>query len=297
MTALRKILVVDDDPVVGKSFNRVLDGKGYVVVTAHDGPEALNRLAEGEYDLVVTDIRMPGMDGIEVTERVKAKRPWIPVVIVTGYGTADNENRARAAGVAGFLRKPLAPTDIENSARLALAPAAETAPAAPAIAAEEALEPAEMPPLAAPRRGIARGLETAAMMVVGPLVALAFIVAAPFVGLALLAWIGVAAFARSPLGRVTKNLAMFVMAPLVGLVYAIAAPFVGLTALAAMGLRAARERDVVRRATRSGLRHAQNVALFFAAPFIGLAYAVAFPFIGAWLLVRSMRKNRAADRA
>lgn len=290
MTALRKILVVDDDPVVGKSFNRVLDGKGYLVVTAHDGPEALNRLAEGEYDLVVTDIRMPGMDGIEVTERVKAKRPWIPVVIVTGYGTEDNETRARAAGVAGFLRKPLAPTDIENSARLALAPAAT-----PAATTEVAPEAAEMPALPGPRHGMAKGLEAAGMMVVAPLVALAFVVAAPFVGLALLVWMGIAALAHSPAGRVAKNLAMFLVAPLVGLAYTIAAPFVGLVALAGMGMRVARERNVAPRVTRSVLRHGRNVALFFAAPFIGLAYAIAFPFIGAWLLVRSLRKNRATD--
>src|SRR5512133_1073795 len=106
MSAVRKVLVVDDDPVVGKSFNRVLSGKGYIVVTAHDGPEALKRLAESEYDVVFTDIRMPGMDGIEVAERVKAKRPWTPVVIVTGYGSTANEERARAAGVSAFLNKP-----------------------------------------------------------------------------------------------------------------------------------------------------------------------------------------------
>ena len=48
-------MLVDDDPVVGKSFNRVLSGKGYVVVTAHDGPEALKRLAEGDYETVSND--------------------------------------------------------------------------------------------------------------------------------------------------------------------------------------------------------------------------------------------------
>jgi CheY-like chemotaxis protein len=64
MNTLRKILIVDDDPVVGKSFDRVLSGRGYVVVTASDGAEALRKIAAEKYDAVFTDIRMPGMDGI-----------------------------------------------------------------------------------------------------------------------------------------------------------------------------------------------------------------------------------------
>ena len=66
MNTLRKFLVVDDDPVIGKSFDRVLSGRGYAVVTAKDGPEALRKMADEAYDVVYTDIRMPGMDGIEV---------------------------------------------------------------------------------------------------------------------------------------------------------------------------------------------------------------------------------------
>ena len=76
MRALRKVLVVDDDPVVGKSFERVLAQKGYAVITAQDGQEALNKLAEGNFDAVYTDIRMPGMGGLEVAARVKERKPW-----------------------------------------------------------------------------------------------------------------------------------------------------------------------------------------------------------------------------
>src|SRR3989304_1302801 len=101
MSALRKVLVVDDDPVVGRSFTRVLSKKGYVVVTAENGREAWDRIGREEYDLVFTDIKMPGMNGLEVAEQVKARRPWIPVVIVTGYGSAGPSARARAAGGAG----------------------------------------------------------------------------------------------------------------------------------------------------------------------------------------------------
>ena len=97
MSALRKVLVVDDDPVVGKSFNRVLASKGYAVITAANGEEALAKLQSEDYDVVFTDLRMPGMNGLEVAERVKARQPWTPVVLVTGYGSHASEERARAA--------------------------------------------------------------------------------------------------------------------------------------------------------------------------------------------------------
>src|SRR5665213_2267878 len=121
MTASRKVLVVDDDPAVRKSIDRVLTGKGYAVITAENGEEAMRKLNEEKYDLVYTDIRMPGMSGLEVAEQVKAQRPWTPVVSITGYGTEAAEARAKAAGVSGFVHKPLSPEMIEDSARDALA--------------------------------------------------------------------------------------------------------------------------------------------------------------------------------
>ena len=129
MTASRKVLVVDDDPAVRKSFDRVLSSKGYAVITAENGEEALRKLNEEKYDLVYTDIRMPGMSGLEVAEQVKARKPWTPVVIITGYGTDAAQARAKAAGVSSFVHKPLSPEMIEGSARDALAaPAAQVWP-------------------------------------------------------------------------------------------------------------------------------------------------------------------------
>ena len=77
MSALRKVLVVDDDAVVGKSFHRVLsENKGYVVTTVENAHEALKQMREQSFDVVFTDIKMPGMDGVELAERVKASQPW-----------------------------------------------------------------------------------------------------------------------------------------------------------------------------------------------------------------------------
>src|SRR4051794_24813548 len=113
MSALRKVLVVDDDPVAGKSFKRVLSGKGYIVVTAEDGYDALAKVQAETYDLVYTDLRMPGMSGLEVAQSIKTRQPWMPVVVVTGYGSDRSEERARSVGVADFLHKPLSPEMIE----------------------------------------------------------------------------------------------------------------------------------------------------------------------------------------
>jgi len=223
MTAAPKILVVDDDPVVCRSFDRVLTSKGYAVITAESGEEALRKLNEEKYDAVYTDIRMPGMNGLEVAENIKARRPWTPVVIITGYGTEAAETRAKAAGVASFLRKPLSPEMIEDSARDVLAERPREPPAGAEVAAVEA----------------------------------------------------------AGIGTVLKNIALFFAAPFIGLAYIIALPFVGFAVLAALAARAAAKTETVK-AVGVALKH---VGMLIAAPFIGLAYIVLVPIIGLGLLL------------
>lgn len=181
MNATHKVLVVDDDPVVGSSIDRVLSGKGYAVITASNGEEALERLAREDYDVVYTDIRMPGMDGLEVARRIKATRPWLPVVIVTGYGTEQNEMQAIEMGTAGFLRKPLSPEVIEGSLDRAIASA--QAPAAAPAAAAATVEPAA--------HGFWPFARNVGLFIAAPFIGLAYILAFPFVGLGMLAWMGV----------------------------------------------------------------------------------------------------------
>src|SRR5574337_515791 len=180
MSALRKVLVVDDDPVVGKSFERVLAGKGYSVIVAHDAAQALERMREAEVDLLVTDIRMPGMDGLELAERVKERRPWTPVLIVTGYGTAADEERARAAGVSAFLHKPLSPDMSEGSTEEALREA-------PQVAAAAVEAPVAEPEAAVPVRE--SRLKNIALFFAAPFIGLAYAIVMPIAGIATLAWI------------------------------------------------------------------------------------------------------------
>jgi len=232
MSVTRKILVVDDDPVVGKSIGRVLSNKGYAVISARNGEEALSKLDSEKYDLVFTDIKMPGMSGLEVAERVRASQPWLPVVIVTGYGTDANEARAAAAGVSGFLRKPLSPEMIESSTEEALHQS-EAAPAAASVAAE--LEEA----VVAAKPEIAKGeniFKNIALFLAAPFIGLAYVIAMPFVGAGMLAWMGgKALFNKFP---TLKHVVMTVSAPFIGLAFILVAPLVGIGALGWYGTKA-----------------------------------------------------------
>lgn len=294
MSALRKVLVVDDDPVVGKSFNRVLtDEKGYIVVTAKNAHEALRKIREESYDVVFTDIKMPGMDGVELAERVKSRQPWIPVVIVTGYGTVDNEDRAKAAGVSAFLRKPLSPEIIEESAHDALLqPIAR--PVVHEAVADTTEQRVQVTPLAT--RSSAKGM---ALAMVSPFIGLAFAVLMPLVGLATLAWVAVSAMAANPLVRKVavhvKNIGLFLAAPFIGLAYAMSLPLVGVGMLAWVGWQAfaANPKNAKTAATL------KQTGSFIAAPFIGLAFAVMLPLVGtgmlAWVGIRGLMSQQPAQ--
>ena len=244
MSALRKILVVDDDPVVGKSFDRVLSGKGYAVITASNAQEALSKIDAEDYDLVFTDIKMPGMSGLDMAEQVKQRRPWLPVVIVTGYGSPDNEARAEAAGVSAFLRKPLSPEMIEGSAARALS--AKVAAAASEPAAPAPVEAAAVEPQTAAQR-VARSVKNVALFLAAPFIGLAYILTFPIVGLGMLAWMGIqaqkkksertATLRRAP-SSVAKSTAVFLAAPFIGLAYVVVGPIIGLGMLLWFGIQA-----------------------------------------------------------
>ena len=239
MNASRKVLVVDDDPAVRKSIDRVLSSKGYAVITAENGEEAMRKLNEEKYDLVYTDIRMPGISGLEVAEQVKARKPWTPVVIITGYGTDAAEARAKAAGVSSFVHKPLSPEMIEGSARDALA-----APAPQVVAPPAAVEAPQAEP-AATRSALLNIL----LFFAAPFIGLAYIVAFPFVGLGVMAVLAARVAAKNETVKTVaitlKNIAMVFAAPVFGLVYVVLFPFIGLATLVWLAGRAvaARTRD------------------------------------------------------
>jgi CheY-like chemotaxis protein len=178
MNTKLQVLVIDDDAVVGRSFDRVLSGKGYEVDTALSGEEGLRDIESHNYDVVFTDIKMPGMDGLEVAERIREKCPWTPVVVITGYGTDENEAKASVLGVSGFVRKPLTPEIIENITLKALETPVESEAAANDAETVE-VAPAETLRGWAKVKQIARNI---GLFLAAPFIALGYVIALPIVG-------------------------------------------------------------------------------------------------------------------
>jgi CheY-like chemotaxis protein len=192
MNAKRHVLVIDDDAVVGRSFDRVLSDKGYEVDTALNGEEGLKDIESQDYDVIFTDIKMPGMDGLEVAERIKARCPWTPVVVITGYGTEENEARAHVLGVNGFVRKPLTPEMIESVTLKALEKPVEALEAAnePTVAEAE---------VAAPLTGwkkVSRVARNIGLFLAAPFIALGYVIALPAVGFYMFAKLGYEAYQK-----------------------------------------------------------------------------------------------------
>jgi ActR/RegA family two-component response regulator/glycine cleavage system H lipoate-binding protein len=101
-----RILAVDDEKVVLDSYRRILAPEGYSIDTVETGPEALSLLRLDAYDFVITDLKMPDMDGVEVVKAVKVLRPDVDVVVITGYGTIETAVETMARGACEYLRKP-----------------------------------------------------------------------------------------------------------------------------------------------------------------------------------------------
>jgi len=102
-----KILLVDDEEMVRKPFEKILAGSGHEVIPAGDGVEALEIFADRPVDLIITDLRMPRMDGLELLRRVKVLKPDQDLIIVTGYAEMDSTVEALRQGAANYLIKPV----------------------------------------------------------------------------------------------------------------------------------------------------------------------------------------------
>jgi DNA-binding NtrC family response regulator len=104
-----KILVIDDEDIVRLSCSRTLVPEGYELKMAKNGSEGL-KILEGEvFDLVLTDLKMPNMDGIEVLGTIKERWPKTDVVIVTGYQTVETAVKAIKLGAFDYIEKPFTP--------------------------------------------------------------------------------------------------------------------------------------------------------------------------------------------
>ena len=101
-----RILVVDDEPKICEFLGILLGREGYKTDSAYSAAEALARIEQNSYDLVLTDLKMPGMDGFELITRLKKIRPDLPVIMITGYATVETAVQALRYGVDDYVTKP-----------------------------------------------------------------------------------------------------------------------------------------------------------------------------------------------
>ncbi|GAB4284825.1 MAG: sigma-54 dependent transcriptional regulator [Deferrisomatales bacterium] len=115
-----RILVVDDEAVVRKSLVRVFAGTDVEVETSPSGNLALELLQEQPFDAVLTDLKMPGMNGLEVLRAIRILQPHVPVILITGYATVDTAVEAMKSGAFDYLAKPFTPEQIREKVDAAL---------------------------------------------------------------------------------------------------------------------------------------------------------------------------------
>jgi DNA-binding NtrC family response regulator len=106
------IMVIDDEEIVGKRLKPALEKHGDVVEIFDKSEKALERLKQQDFDIVVTDIRMEGIDGLEVLEFVTDNSPKTKVIMITGYATVEVAREAMAKGAFDFIAKPFKPNDL-----------------------------------------------------------------------------------------------------------------------------------------------------------------------------------------
>ncbi len=115
-----RILVVDDDPLIRGSLYEMLRGQRYEVEMASDGSEAMDHLNRRSFQLVITDWKMPEMDGMSLLTHIKTRHPDVNVILVTGFGNVSSAVEAIRQGAFDYLTKPIQPDELEDTIRRAL---------------------------------------------------------------------------------------------------------------------------------------------------------------------------------
>jgi excisionase family DNA binding protein len=106
------ILVVDDEEVIRLLFKETLEELGHRVITAETASEGVELMKQRDFDMVFLDLKMPGMDGVELFYQIRTINPKLPVTVITGYPNSDMMARALAQGPFGVMRKPFGEPDI-----------------------------------------------------------------------------------------------------------------------------------------------------------------------------------------
>jgi len=124
----KKVLVIDDEQIVLDSVKKILTAENFDIDTAISSREGLDWAMNRQYDLVLTDIRMPEIGGMRILRDIKRSKPAVPIVIFTGYATVQSAVQAMKLGAADYVEKPFTPDMLVTSVRKALEKAAKEEP-------------------------------------------------------------------------------------------------------------------------------------------------------------------------
>ena len=111
-----RILVLDDDPIVTLSCKRILGAEGFSISTVEKGEDALNKLSKEDFDLLISDVRLPDISGMEVLKEARVIKPKTDVVIITGYPTLEDAKESTKLGASEYIEKPFTPDFMLNVA-------------------------------------------------------------------------------------------------------------------------------------------------------------------------------------
>jgi DNA-binding response OmpR family regulator len=114
MTDTKKILVIDDEKNIRLTLTQALEAPGLAIDTAVNGEEALRKISVNDFQIILLDLKMPGMDGMEVLRQISLTHPDIRVIIITAYGSIDSAVEAMKLGAVDFIQKPFAPDEIRS---------------------------------------------------------------------------------------------------------------------------------------------------------------------------------------
>lgn len=191
MTRKNRVMFVDDEEGVRVSWQRFLQDRGLTVMTAPDGASAIAELSRQPVDVVVSDLRMPGTDGLELLKWLHDRQPTTRFILFTGYGDAQVERRARELGASDYLEKPVSPDVLAHAIDVALDPG-RLHPVLPVLDVKRrtrtlpAVQPTARTDAASQERTPA---QTIGLLVAAPILGLAFVVFLPVIGLGALAWV------------------------------------------------------------------------------------------------------------
>jgi DNA-binding NtrC family response regulator len=202
MNAQKKVMFVDDEEGVRTSWNRYLTAHGFDVTTAEDGAKAISKLRDEEVDVVVSDLKMPGVDGIQLLEWIHSKRPETQFILLTGYGNEEVERTVRDLGAFDYLNKPISPDTlaavVTAATHLKLFPKEQTPVAtkeapvvmefAPTVVEETVVEAQPAVEEVVRKSGLRRTGEIVGGLIAAPILGLAFVVFLPVIGFGALFW-------------------------------------------------------------------------------------------------------------